>query len=259
MFLLKKIISPLFFPAPLCVETLILGLIILWFTRRQKAGKTIASVGVGMLLIFSHPSISKILLRPLETQYPPLVLNSAHLRPEATGLRFIVVLGGGYSSDPRIPVTSQLGEETMVRLVEGIRLYKELPGSKLILSGGRLFDPVPQAEIMGKVAEAVGVSRQDIILESESKDTEEETQLIQPMVGKNPFILVTSAAFMPRSMALFKKLGMNPFASPTDYLANQTQEIDPYSLYPSGVGLLKAERAVHEYLGLAWAKLRGKT
>ena len=35
-----------------------------------------------------------------------------------------------------------------MRLVEGIRIHRNLPGSKLILSGGGGFDPVPNAKIM---------------------------------------------------------------------------------------------------------------
>jgi len=259
MFLFKKIFSRLFFPVPMCVEIFLAGLILLWFTRKQRAARIVVSVGVMLLLVFSITSSSDMLLKPLEREYPPLLLKpGGNIDPRLPPAGFIVVLAGGFASDPDVPVTSQLSEDTTVRLVEGIRLYRELPSYKLVLSGGAVFDPVPVAEVMGKVAQALGVNPQDIILESMSRDTEDEARLIKPVVGTNPFILVTSASHMPRSMALFRKLGMNPIAAPTDYLVTRHAKTNPDDFYPGTEGLLEAQRAVYEYLGLAWAKLRGR-
>ena len=136
MFLLKKIAASLLSPLSLCIELLLLGLFLLWFTRKQRAGKTIVSLGVILLCLFSYCAISNIFLRPLEHEYPPLI-NPA----EVQGIKWVVVLGGGHISDPGIPATSQLSDASLARLVEGVRLYKMLPGSKLVLSGGCVFDP----------------------------------------------------------------------------------------------------------------------
>ena len=54
MFLLKKIVSRFLFPLPLSLEFLILGLFLLWFTRRQRAGKALVTCGVVLLLGFSN-------------------------------------------------------------------------------------------------------------------------------------------------------------------------------------------------------------
>ena len=45
--------------------------------------------------------------------------------------------------------------------MEGIRLFRMLPGSKLVLSGGRAFDPVPNAKIMADVAMAMEVDKEE--------------------------------------------------------------------------------------------------
>jgi uncharacterized SAM-binding protein YcdF (DUF218 family) len=173
-------------------------------------------------------------------------------------VKLIVVLGGGHVSDPKLPITSQISEPSLVRLVEGIRIHRGLPGSKLVLSGGKPFETISNAEIMAGVAIAIGVKNQDLILEDISKDTEDEARLIQEIVGQEQFILVTSASHMPRSMALFKKLEMDPIPAPTDYLVKESLEMNPNKFYPRAENLDRAERAFHEYLGLAWAKLRGK-
>ena len=64
---------------------------------------------------------------------------------------------------------------------------------------------------MAEAAAALGVDPKDLVLETESRDTEEEASLIQKMVKKDAFILVTSAAHMPRSMTHFRSLALNRY------------------------------------------------
>jgi len=143
-------------------------------------------------------------------------------------------------------------------VVEGIRIHKKLPGSKLILSGGGGFDPVPNARIMADVASTLGISSSDMVLEPDSKDTKDEAVLIQKIVENEKFILVTSASHMPRSMALFNKLGMQPIPAPTDHAMKRRQGTHPGVFFPSSGKIRNAELVFYEYLGLAWAKLRGQ-
>ena len=138
LFLFKKIIAPMFFPVSLCLEILFLALILLWFTRKQRTGKVVLSIGFLFLALLSYSAVSDELLQPLEYKFPPVLKAD-----DVTGVKWVVALGGGHISDPQIPNTSQLNGASIARLVEGIRLYKMLRGSKLILSGGSTFDPVP--------------------------------------------------------------------------------------------------------------------
>ena len=230
-----------------------MGLILLWFTRKQKAGKIVTTIGVILLVVLSYRPLPDMMLRPLEYKFPSLLgTEGMH------DIRWVVVLGGGHSSDSRHPVTSQIGDSSLARLAEGIRLYNALPESKLLLSGGGVFDPVPNAEIMAKVAQALGVNQQDMVLEKTSRDTKDEALLIKGIVGNDKFILVTSASHMPRSMALFKKQGMNPIAAPTEHRVKKPQGISPGTFFPSAGNLRKAYLAIREYLGLGWAKIRGQ-
>ena len=253
MFLLKKILSPLFHPVSFCIEILLLGLIVLWFSRRQKTGKIVVSIGVVLLAMFSYDAVSNMLLRPLEYRY-----DSLRDLERISDAKWVVVLGGGHTSDARLPITSQLSGASLVRLVEGIRLHKTLEGAKLVLSGGSIFDPVPEARVMADLALALGVKKEDIVLESVSKDTADEARLIQKIAGNDRFVLVTSASHMPRSLALFRGLGMRPIPAPTGHRVKERRGIGPGMFFPSAGSLGKAEKAFHEYLGLGWAKLRGQ-
>jgi uncharacterized SAM-binding protein YcdF (DUF218 family) len=259
MFMVKKIAALFFYPVGLCLGILILGLFCLWCTRRQRLGKVLATLGTVLLFLCSTPLISLWLLVPLEQRSPAL------LHPEtvsggpkdSTSPQWIVVLGGGHRSDPRLPANSQISAAALGRVVEGMRLHKVIPGSKLLLSGGVVFDPVPEAEVMAQVAVLLGAKSQDIALDSVSRDTAEEAEVIAKMIGREKFFLVTSAAHMPRSMALFRKRGLQPIPAPTDFRASKTLSSGLARLFP-GVGALgQTQTALHEYLGLVWAWLWG--
>jgi len=260
MLLLKKFFSRFLFPIPLCLEVLSLGLLLLCFTRRQRAGKTLVALGAVLLFLFSNHSFSNLLLTPLESRYPPLFISPG--APAAGGLReakFIVVLGSGFTADASRPVEIQLDDGSIARLVEGVRVSKVLHCCKLILSGGPVSGSASSiAGAMAQLAQELGVSRQDMILEAQSNDTEEEARLVAPIVGKQPFILVTEASHMPRAMALFKKQGTHPIADPMDFRTGHPQARAPQELFPDAEELRVTQRAVYEYLGLAWEKVRGE-
>lgn len=258
--MVKKIVSQFLNPLPLSLAILILGLFCLWATKKQRLGKILVTLGTLFLLAVGFTFLPEKLLTPLERRYPAL------LHPETiawqgaasdSSLHWIVVLGGGHVSDSRLPAASQLSPPALSRVVEGVRLYKALGGSKLLLSGGGVYDPVPEADVMAKVAVLLGVNPQDITLERDSRDTEDEAALIAKMLGNQQIILVTSAAHMPRSVALFKRYGLQPIPAPADYHLKEAKSSDPGRFFPGSGSLSQVEIAWHEYLGLAWAWLRG--
>ena len=143
------------------------------------------------------------------------------------------------------------------RLIEGIRLHRALPGSTLVLSGGAVFDPVPGAEAMAKMAQLLGVDTTALLLESASRDTAEHARLLQPVIGRDSFVLVTSAYHMLRAVPLFEKRGMNPLPAPTAHRILGSHGFHPSNLFPGVGGFSTARLVMHEYVGLAWAKVRG--
>ena len=83
--------------------------------------------------------------------------------------------------------------------------------------------------------------------------------VVKEIVGKDKFILVTSASHMPRAMALFRKHGMDPVPGPTDYMVKEREGgLTPGVFFPSAGSLEKAESVIHEYLGMVWGKVRSQ-
>jgi uncharacterized SAM-binding protein YcdF (DUF218 family) len=254
MFLFKKLIAPFLMPVPFCLALVLLGLALLWFTRRQKAGKYLTTLGAVVLLLLGYGAVSGRLLATLERQHLPVTDVSA----SAGRVRWVVVLGGGSSADDGLPAVMRLSEGSLARLIEGIRLQRQLPGSRLLLSGGSVFGSDADAETMRALSVELGVDPSVLELDSVSPDTETQAEIIHTRLGTEEFYLVTSASHMPRALALFRKAGTNPIPAPTHFLTQKDRGFAPSNFFPNAGSLRRAEAAAYEYLGLAWAKVRGK-
>jgi uncharacterized SAM-binding protein YcdF (DUF218 family) len=257
VFALKKIVSRLLFPVPLCLELLLAGLLLIWFTKRHRTGRALVTLGVVLLALLSHSGVADLLLSPLESKYSPWQTPTpGPAGTEDETRQWVVVLAGGYTPDERLPLSSRPGGSTLARLVEGIRVHQSLPGSQLLLSVGDGVTPDNEAESMTRLADMLGAAPGRVCLIRGAQDTQQEMDAIQRLVGSEPFILVTSASHMPRAMNWAQSKGLNPTPAPTDYRAHRKSWESPGDFFPDAEGLRCSERAIYEYLGWAWAKVR---
>ena len=178
IFFFKKTIAKFFFPVSLCVTILLLGLCLLWFSQRQKLGKVIITIGLLLIILLGNEPFSEMLLKPIEYKYPsPYTTASSAdaLIDRMKTINYIVILGAGHINNPKLTLTSQLSETSLIRLIEGINLHRLIPGSKLILmEGSRYGDPLSGADLMAQIAQKLGVDPLYLILEKESRDTEDQ-------------------------------------------------------------------------------------
>jgi uncharacterized SAM-binding protein YcdF (DUF218 family) len=264
MFALKKLLSAALQPCSVLPTVMLVGLLLLWFTKKQRTAKALLTAGLVLLALFSLDPVARALVRPLEATYPPLLAEATQaassLPDGSPAPRWVVVLGGGHTESRSLAAIHQLSEPTLVRLAEGIRLQRLLPESKLILSGGGNRHEATEADLLAAAGASLGAPQDRMVLESQSRDTIDEVRALRALLGEERFALVTSATHLPRAMAMFKKAGMNPIPAPTDYLA-----LDEPAGMGSLLGLIPRagaggtiERALHEYLGLLWARLRGQ-
>lgn len=188
-----------------------------WYLKKERLCKWTAIITAIWFLTVSTPLVPVIIINSLEDRYEPLYPEQL-TEPEAE--YHIVVLGGGHGFDDRLPPNSLLSQNALGRLNEGIRLYRQLPNSKLVLSGSTSTPGrTTQAEMLQKTAILLGVDSSATIIQKEPANTYQEASVYaQNYDSRYPVILVTSATHMPRAVMMFERFGVKPIPSPTNFL-----------------------------------------
>lgn len=253
LFLAKKVVSTVVYPVGTSLSLWIVGLV-LWKARpRNRTGFLLVLAGGLWLLTAALPATAVLLLRPLETKAGSYA-DPRQLRND--GVEYIVVLGGDLRGG-ELTAADRIAYSSLVRVMEGIRLWRGLPGSRLVLSGGRYSaELLPSAEGMAAMALESGVPPSAIVKESLSLDTDDEARLLSPILGKKAFALVTSACHMRRSLLIFRRTGLNPIPAPADFEAQQFS-FGLISLLPGAHGLEMTHKAIHEYVGTLVVLMKG--
>lgn len=252
LFTAKKVIGGLLLPLPFLLAVMAIGIFLLWFSRWQKTGKIILSSTWLILLLISLQPVADRLLKPLEASYPTWNGDQK--------VAYVVVLGGGYTWNPQWAPGSNLINNSLPRLVEGVRQWRDNPGSKMIFTGyAAQGNPVSTAEAGARVAKTLGVPDDAIITLDKPVDTEEEAREVKQAIGDQPFLLVTSASHMRRAMNFFHAQGLKPIAAPANQMAidsplNWWEQVLPSPLY-----LGHSDRVWYESLGLVWQWLKGNS
>lgn len=243
-FLLKKTIS--FFVHPFgFIFTLLLLTLFLFLMKKELIAKYLLGLSSLSLFLFSYPPISNYLVSSLENRYEKY--------PYSEDVKYIHILGSGHNTDSTQPLSSQVSSAGLHRIIEGVMIHKNIPDSKIICTGYGGKTDTPTAVMCQRVALALGVDIQDVILGVEAKDTEEEAVFNKSIVKDEKFVLVTSATHMDRSMNLFQSYGLNPIAAPTNFYKT---EDNGWFQAPNIDSLRKSQIAIHEYIGSLYFMLK---
>lgn len=262
MFLfLSKLLPDLIYP--LGLVTLLLAASLLLRNRpRWRNGLTLAALL--LLWLAGNRFVAMGAVASLEGRYPPLA--------EGVTADVIVVLGGAtrHQSPPR-PMHEM--NEAGDRVLHAAMLYHAGVAPLLLLTGGNSVytgpGGIPEAEAMAAQLVMMGVPREALLLESESRNTWENGSNSLPILkanGLNDVVLVTSATHMPRSAAIFRRLGITFTPAPTDFLVTEADwdfYTDPlierqiFNLIPTDDELWKTTTALREWIGIVVYRLRG--
>lgn len=252
MFWIKKLVVLLISPLAVGLLVVAAGLFLVWRNHAERWGRRLVVVGLLGLTFASCGPTGELLLRPLEYQYAPVVDAGTLDDPSR-----VVVLGGGFYHREHGPVTSELTASSTARLMEGIRLYRALEDAKLVVSGAGIVRSGSTAESMASVARETGVPDEDLVVADTPRDTASEAGVVAEMTGEDGHVaLVTSASHMPRAMMLFDRRGVDARPAPTHHLTTET----PFrlsNLWPTARNVRRVERAVYEYVAIAWVWLGG--
>jgi uncharacterized SAM-binding protein YcdF (DUF218 family) len=143
-------------------------------------------------------------------------------RSQVTSYSAVIVLGGFVSEGAN-------GEghfyNAVDRFTQSTRLLANGTAKHLLFSGGNAdIDPdkFSEAQFVKGELKKLGFADSLILLESKARNTLENAAyskiLLQKANLRPPYLLVTSAYHMRRSMLIFKKAGLNVIAYPCDYI-----------------------------------------
>jgi uncharacterized SAM-binding protein YcdF (DUF218 family) len=261
MFLFFSKLLPIFL-YPLGFSCVLLTIaIVLILKKRSRLALIPLVLTLSLLFLSGSAGLSNAFVKSLEFQNIP--------QGELPKAEAIVVLGGATESAvpprPWIEV-SDAGD----RVLYAAKLYREGKAPKLILSGGRVdWRPgsTPESEDMAVLLETMGVPRSAMLQDPTSLNTRENgvnVKKIMDAQGLGQVLLVTSAMHMPRSLLIFKKLGINAIPAPTDYTAltldqasENSTEAAILDALPDADQLRRTTRALKEYIGIFIYRLRG--
>ena len=201
-----------------------------------------------VLGLLGFNAVPDAMLRSLENRFPVPSLTQSN---EYLG---VIVLGGATGSTSIYKARGQvpLGEAAE-RMTLPIALMRKFQNFELIFSGGegRLVPTgTTEAELAKIFYEEQGVDMKRVTLESKARTTRENAIRVAALLGarcKQPWLLVTSASHMPRSMAEFQAVGCNVTAYPVDFRTGEETSWTEYSMAGS---LMAWQTALHEYLGM---------
>ena len=228
------------------------GSILIW-TGWARWGRRFVSFGALLLLIAGLSPLGNALILPLEDRFPRANLEAA---PPPSGF---IVLGG--AETPLIGLARGVPavNEAAERLLEAVVLSRKFPDAKFAISGGDagiLYKSGAEATSTATLLEGMGIAKDRLILESESRDTYENVVNLKAELGKmgllgpdRSWVLITSAHHMPRAMGVFAKAGLKVEPWPVDYRtrgsADLTRPFDKVS-----EGLRRVDVASREWVGL---------
>lgn len=247
--ILKYLIDPFSIFWLLLLLTLVTVLL-----KRKNLSRWLAVSAMGWFLLISTPLVPNAVINSLEGRYGPVYVKTL---ADSSVEYHIIVLGGGHGFDDRLPPNSLLSRNAIGRLNEGIRLFRQLPNSKLVLSGSTSTPRrTTQAEMLQKTALLLGINKGGIILQNEPRNTFEEAEVYAKNYGnKCPIILVTSAAHMPRAMQVFEHFGMAAIPSPTNYKLMGSWKKKWVGL-PAMRNIENLKAGIYEYVAMFWYWLR---
>lgn len=226
-------------------------------TFGRALGRPLALIAATGLAVMAFTPLDALLLRPLEDRFPPQ-------SPIMTPPKGIIVLGGVISERIGKARGQTALNDAAERLTAAVMLARLYPNALLVFSGGSgslLDDTDREATAAHRFWRELGVPESQMIFEDASRNTYENAVFTQNLVHPQPdekWLLVTSAFHMPRSMGIFRALGMAPLAYPVDYRTDGGKG-DFLPPADGAEAIRNVEIALREYVGLVAYRLTGKT
>lgn len=149
-----------------------------------------------------------------------------------------------------------------MRTLAAFHVHQQVPGVPVFVTGGinrsRPNQPAEGAK-MRQLLLDLGVSPSLLMTDETAQSTRENALQASRWLGPKGIrriALVTEALHMPRSAAAFRAVGFDVFPAGCYVRADHLPEL-PAGLLPSASAAFGVQKAMHEWIGLAWYRVRG--
>jgi uncharacterized SAM-binding protein YcdF (DUF218 family) len=249
-FILSKILSFMLHP----ITWIFILLVITVLVKKEKRRKW----GIITLLVFYFFSNDFLFCEVMRIWEEP--------RKKIESLKnydVVIILGGMISFDSN--VERMQANRGIDRTLQALLVYKKGKAKKLFISGGSgslQFPDMKESIILKNYLTQIGFPEEDILIESESKNTYENAlytkkELERLGLQNSSLLLVTSASHMYRAKKCFEKQGLQVDTYSADIIAGPRKFVFDHLFIPSGDALGNWYNLLHEILGVIIYKVMG--
>jgi uncharacterized SAM-binding protein YcdF (DUF218 family) len=266
-FITSKIVQFLIEPLNLIFLATLLAWFFLIIRKPALTNRLLALAVIGFLGVGYMP-IPESLIRILENAVPkPSIQN---LNPDQ--FAGIIILGGAIEGEDIAVDRGEISlKSSAERVTKGLELIRKYPDKPFIFSGfsGRVNPRgISEADAFKQLIQEQGlgdITNATAFYENQSRNTYENAvyskkiidAIYPPSPGQQlkPWLLVTSASHMYRSVKIFEKQGIPVIAVLVDYQTANTLQWREFDLTE---GAFLWNKLLHEYIGIAAYQLTGK-
>lgn len=252
-FILSKLLS--FFLSPFNWLLILLVLTIIF--RKHAKRKTLVIFSISWFLFFSNPYLIHRLTINWQAPRKEFLTNESYP---------VGILLSGFVGFELKSHQGYYGAASD-RFIQAVRLYHQHKIKKILITGGsgsldKEKQQLKEADFVTEQLQEMGVAKEDIISDNQARNTYENAinskRLLDSLQIKGPFLLITSAMHMKRSVQVFKKAGIEVVAYPCNYNDIDNPQSLLESIKPSYHAFEGWDNYIKEVIGLWVYKITGK-
>ena len=226
------------------------------FTKKAKLKRKFFITGIVLLLFFGNEFLINEIF--LIWEPPPIPFNEINHEYDLA-----IILTGVVDLTP--PLNDRIFfNKGADRIIHPLYLYHQGKIRQFLIAGGSgalIKKERPESEIIEEFLKSFDVPEQDIIIETNSRNTHQSAvntaKMIKEGFDNQSILLVTSAFHMPRSLACFKKVNLNVTPFTTDFYGQERRFTLDRLLILSTGALSKWTIFIHEIVGIISYKIMG--
>ena len=235
------------------IELGVVGVLLL-ATRFARLGRKLIVASSVLLVLCGFTPLGNFLIYPLEARFAPW--DPSRGAPDG-----IIVLGGPIDPELSAAHGHPAVRNASDRIFSVVELARRYPNARIVFTGGSanlVSGDAREADYAATLLEQLGLAKERLILERNSRNTYENAVFTKALVTPKPgerWLLVTSAYHMPRSYGIFRKAGFAVEPYPVDWRVGTLLTFDTLS----ADNLFRTDLAIREWIGLLAYRLAGRT